>query len=548
MRAVFHVPAPAWLALLGAVLLPALFTGCAKRPVVPARAHPPRVLHIGNGVEPHSLDPHTAAGTAERRILIGLFEGLVTADGKTPGRVVPGVAERWEISADGLTYLFHLRADAVFSNGAPVGAGDFVAAYRRLLSPKLGAPLAYLLHPIHQAEAYHRGKLADFDAVGIRAPDPRTLQLTLDHPAPYLLALLGTNPAFAPVSLAAITAHGDADSPGNPWARAGSLVGNGPFVLDDWRPHRRIVLRKNPRYWQAAAVALDEIDFLPVEDAGTEERAFRAGMLDLTDFVPVSKIAVYKEREPAALRTDPILGVNYFLVNTTAAPLSDERVRRALAMSINREALVSQVTRAGQRVASCFTPPGTGGYTCRASVASDAAGARRLLAEAGYPGGKGLTEIELLFNTSESRRLVAEAVQEMWRHELGVTVRLRNEEWKVYLDSRARMNYQLAFGAWQGYDDPSGFLENFVTGGPNNQTGFAEPAYDQALADASREADPAARLEHFQEAEALLLGRLPVIPLYFLTHSYLIKPAVRGWFPNAADVHPWQRVEMTNDE
>jgi len=527
------------LLLLLAALLPA--AGCPRRETAVQRGNREQVLHRGLGYEPTDLDPQLATGIAEGNVIAGLFEGLVTEDPRDL-HPVPGVAERWEISPDGLTYTFFLRADARWSNGRPVTAQDFVDSWQRILTPSLGAENAGLLHVLRGAEAFHRGLTKDFSRVGAAANGPRTLRVTLEHPAPSFLALL-TQWAWSPVYLPAIAAGGPVYERGNRWTRPGRIVGNGPFVLKSWAADRLIVLEKSATYWDAAQVRLQAIHFYPIDSLDAEERAFRAGQLHLTDALPGAKVDTYRRDAPQFLRIDPYLGTYYYAFNVRRPYLGDARIRRALALAVDRRAIVEKILRGGQTPAAAFTPPGLAGYVPAAGLATDFAEARRLLAEAGYPGGKGLPPFELLFNNSESHRLVAEAVQEMWRRELGVEVRLFNQELKVVQASRRSGDFQILRGDWiADYPDPASFLDVWRGGNGNNFTGWADPDYDALLFAAERTVDHAARVALWQKAEALLLGAVPIIPLYHYTHVFLIQPSVRGWFPTPLDHHPYKYV------
>lgn len=528
---------PLALPLLAAFAAP----GCLKRDTPVQVGNREQVLHRGIGYEVTELDPHLVTGVAEGNVLRALFEGLVT-EHPADLRPVPGVAERWDVSPDGLVYTFHLRANARWSNGEPVTARDFVESFRRILTPSLAADYANMLYILQGAEAFHKGTQSDFSQVGATAPDPRTLRLTLEHPAPYFLSLI-TNPPWYPVPLATIEKHGPAHQRGNPWTRAGNLVSNGPYLLKKWQPNQVIVAEKFPGYWDAATARLNAIHFYPLDSVDAEERAFRAGQLHLTEFAPVSKIDAYRRHSPHLLRLDPYLGTYFYRLNTRRPPLNDVRVRRALALAVDREAIVSKILRGGQRPAHALTPPGTAGYTAAASVASDAAAARQALKEAGFDGGRGFPPLDLLFNTSENHRIVAEALQEMWRRELGLEVRLTNQELKVTHAARRAGDFQILRSDWIGdYLDPLTFLDIFRSDSGNNYTGWTNREYDAALFAAARTADPAARLALLQKAEALLLAEVPLIPLYHYTHVFLLQPAVKGWHPNLLDHHPYKHV------
>jgi oligopeptide transport system substrate-binding protein len=527
----------ATLCLFAAILA---FSGCAKRETLVERGNREQVLLRGIGPEPASLDPHLATQAADYSVLSALFEGLVAED-PVDLHPVPGVAERWEVSPDDLTYMFHLRANARWSNGDPVTAQDFVASYRRVLTPSLGAEYAYLLYVVQGAEAFHRDQSADFAAVGIAAPDAHTLRITLAHPTPYFLSMLG-QPVWFPVHLPTIEKNGPAAQRGNPWARPGTLVGNGPFTLVEWRVGQRIVAARSPTYWDAAAVRLREIDFYPFT-VDAEERAFRAAQLHVTDALPPVKIDAYRRASPSLLRIDPLLGTYFYRLNIGRPPLNDVRVRRALALAVDRRAIVEKILRGDQLPASAFTPPGMAGYAPPSGFATDFASARHLLAEAGFPGGKGLPTLELLFNSSESHRAIAEVVQETWRLELGIEVRLVNMENNSVLDARRTGSFQILRSSWTAdFGDPQNALALWTSDSGNNFTGWSDATYDALLRQAEFATDSAQRLSLLQQAEARLLEAAPLIPIYYYTHVFLLQPSVKGWHPTLLDHHPYKHV------
>ncbi len=511
----------------------ALASACVRKDETPvARGDREQILYTSIGPEPADLDPHKTTGLLEADILRSLGEGLVNLDSRDL-HPTPAAAERWEISPDGLSYVFHLRPNLRWSDGAPLRAANFVAGFRRTLAPEVASELSYLLWPIRNAEPFNKNQLSDFSQVGVRAVDPQTVEITLERPTAWFLELLAQR-MFYP--------EREDDNKAWPW------MGNGAFVLKRWDHQRELVAEPNPYYWNAPAVRLHQIHFVELEDMQTEERAFRTGLVHKTARLPPGKIESYRREHPELLRIDPVLSVYYYLVNTARPPLADARVRRALAMSIDRRAIVEHVTHGGQQPAEAFTPPGTGGYTARAGIPFDPEGARRLLAEAGYPGGRDFPPVELLFNTNESHRLVAEAVQAMWKRELGIDVQILNQEWKVFLQSVSSGDFQIARASWAGaYLDPNTFLEIFLSGGSNNHSGFADARYDALLNEAAQTAEPAARLELFQEAEARLLEAVPVLPIYDYTHPYLMRPSVRGWTANALDYHLYQEVSLERD-
>jgi oligopeptide transport system substrate-binding protein len=518
-----------------------LSTGCLRRETAVQKGNREQVLHRGIGADPTDLDPHVATNLAEVDLVSALFEGLVVED-PVDLHPVPGVAARWDISPDQLIYTFHLRPEARWSDGKPVTAQDFVASWRRVLTPSLGAENAGMLYVLRGAEAFHKGAAKDFASVGVTATDSHTVRVVLEHPTAYFLSLL-THPAWLPVPLATVTAHGDAYARGVPWTRPGRLVGNGAFQLKAWQPNHEIVVEKSPTYWDAARVRLNGIHFHPIDNLDAEERSFRSGQLHLTYVLPFGKADAYRRTSPHLLRTDPYLNTYFLRLNVRQSALSNERVRRALALAVDRTAIVEKILRGGQQAATAITPPGMPGYTPPPGTASDVEAARALLVEAGFPGGKGLPALEMLYNTSANNRLIAEAVQEMWRRDLGVEVRLHNQEFKTVLSERRAGRYQILLSDWVGdYLDPTTFLDLWRSDNGNNHTGWASSEYDALLFAAARTTDPAARADQLQRAEALMLAAAPVIPIYYNTHVFLIQPAVKGWHPTLLNHHPYKHV------
>ena len=538
------IPRPRLRTLIGAICLiaAAFTTACGKRTTQVEQGNRDQVLYLGCGAEPSGLDPHIVTGVTEHYILLALLEGLVTRDPKTLD-IRPGVAQAWTISEDGRTYTFHFDPAARWSNGDPVVAGDFVFSFKRILSPALGAPYAYMLYPMRGAKAFHTGEVKDFDAVGVSAPDDATLTIELESPTPYFLSLL-THYSWWPVHPPTILKHGAMTDRISDWTRPGNFVGNGPFLLKSWRLNDRIVVTKNPGYRDAASVRLNGIHFLPLA-TDAEERAFRAGFIHLSYSVPSHRIDWYEKNRPGNIRFDTYLGTYYYALNTHVPPLDDPRVRKALAYAINREDLTQHILRAGQQPAYHFTPPGTNGYTPEAGFAYDPDQARALLAEAGFPGGKGFPKIELLYNTSEAHRTLALAIQQMWKTELGIDIELFNQEWKVYLATRESGDFQIVRAGWIGdYDDPDTFLSLLTSASGNNHSGWSNAAYDALIAQSRSTRDRSTRNALFQKAETLLLDAMPVIPVYFYVRSLLIDEAVHGWYPNILDYHPYNEIYL----
>jgi oligopeptide transport system substrate-binding protein len=532
---------PALFCRLLVAFLVAAAAGCLKRETAVERGNRDQVLHRGMGADPADLDPHVATNIAEIDLASALFEGLVTEE-PVDLQPVPGVASRWELSPDQLTYTFYLRPNARWSDGRPVTAHDFIASWRRVLTPSLASENAGMLYVLRGAEAFHKGVAKDFAQVGVSAPDAQTLRVTLEHPTAYFLSLL-THPTWLPVPLETIAASGNAYARGTAWTRPGKHVGNGAFKLKDWQPNHRIILEKSPTYWDAATVRLAAIHFYPIESLDAEERAFRSGQLHLTYGLPFGKVDAYRASSSPLLRTDPYLNTYFFRLNVRSAPLSNEKIRRALALAVDRQAIVEKLLRGGQTSATAVTPAGLPDYTPPAGSPLDLTAARALLTEAGFPGGKGLPPLELLHNTSGNNRLIAEAVQEMWKRDLGIEVQLVNQEYKVVLAERRSGRYQILLGDWVGdYLDATTFLDLWRSDSGNNHTGWASTEYDALLFAAARAADPAARAAQLQQAEAVMLHAAPVIPIYYNTHAFLAQPSVKGWHPTLLDHHPYKHV------
>jgi oligopeptide transport system substrate-binding protein len=494
-----------------------------------------QVLHYGNGSEPQGLDPHVVTGVPENHIIRALFEGLAVKNPYTL-EPEPGVAESWDISDDGRRITFHINPQARWSNGDPVTADDYVWTWMRALHPKTGNLYAYMLFPVAGAEAFFKGETEDFGDVGVKAPDPRTLVVTLTEPTPYFIQLMDHYSTFA-LHRPTIEKHGQFTDRFTKWTRAENIVSNGPFVLEEWLLNRRITVRKSDTYWDRDRVRLNRVVFYPTENGVSEERGFRAGQLHRTETVPLDKIPVYQAMEDSPYFQAPYLGTYYYLINTTRPPLDDPRVRRALSMAVDRELLARTVMQASVVPAYSITPPGTLGYQPPKIFDYDPEAARALLAEAGYPEGENWPGIEIVYNTLEAHRKIAEAVQQMLKSNLGIEVTIANQEWKVYLDSITQKDFDLGRRGWIGdYVDPNNFLDLFITGGGNNNTGFADPVYDELiLRRAPKAKSREERYALFFEAETRLMEQMPIIPIYTYTSRHLIHPAVCGMPSNLMD-------------
>ena len=504
-------------------------------------------LHWGNGTEPQSLDPHIATGVPEHHIISSLMEGLVNKDGETL-EPRPGVAKSWDISADGRVYTFYLRQDARWSNGDLHNAHDYVWSWWRALQPALGNLYAYMYFPIANAKAYYDGEISDFSQVGVKALGDYVLQVTLTEPIPYFLQLLDHYSTY-PVHRATIEKFGTADQRGTRWTFEGNIVGNGAFQLKEWKINRRITVERNPRYWNAENVRLNQVVFYPTENVTTEERMFRAGQLHYSG-IPSDKIQAYSQSDDPSLRIQPYLGVYFYRLNVDKPQLSDKRVRRALGMTINRDQLVSQITKGGQIPAYAITPPGTMGYYPESDLTFDPEGAKKLLAEAGYPNGEGFPTTEILYNTSEGHRKIAVALQQMWKKHLNIDVVLLNQEWKVYLDTVSNHHYEIARAGWIGdYVDPNNFLDMFLCNGGNNRTRWCNPEYDQIILQQVPKAKThQQRLELFQKAETILLDEMPVIPIYISTSNNLVHSTVKNFGRNILNQANYREMYLESEK
>lgn len=504
-----------------------------------------QILYFNIGGEVQNLDPHTVTGLPEARVLRALLEGLVQ---KNPHDLtpLPGVAKSWEISEDGTLYTFHLRDDAYWSNGDRVRAQDFVYAWKRILSPGLAAEYAYNLYPLKGARAYHEGTLKDFNQVGVSALDDITLMVVLESPTSYFLQLLDHYSSF-PVHPPTLERFG-ALKRNTRWTHPKNFIGNGPFVLKEWKINQKITVQKNPRYWDAQNIHLNAIEFYPIDNIGVEERMFRTGRLHITAGISPEKIQHYRENMPEALFLQPYLASYYYEINVKHAPLDDRRVRRALGLAINRKQ-ITRLLKGGQEPAYALTPSGIAGYIPPVGIAFDPQQARKLLDEAGYYREDAPPiELELLYNTSESHRQIGVAIQQMWQKYLDVQVTLNNQEWKVYLQTRNNGDFQVARAGWVGdYADPNNFLDLMTSFSGNNRTQWANAEYDNLIERASRTADQDERHQIFKLAESLLMHEMPVIPIYRYNNTRLVHPMVKGWHANLMDHHHYGDIYIASE-
>lgn len=386
------------------------------------------------------------------------------------------------------------------------------------------------------------GVLVAFDKLGgLRTPDPRTLVVNLTDPIPYFPNLVAFYTLF-PVHRASVEEHG------NPlWTKAENIITNGPYKLQLRRLRDRLRLEKNDDYYNADQVSLRTVDFLSMEGENTALNMYETGQLDWVTSPPETVLEALKDRED--FYNAPQLSVYFYRLNVARPPLDNVLVRRAIAMAIDRVEIVEQVTKTGQIPATTIVPPGLAGYRSAQGFEPDVTKARELLSEAGFPGGRGIPRLTILYNTSEGHRSIAEVIQQQLQNNLNIAVELQNMEWGSFLDKVQQTDYQVARAGWiADYPDPNTFLDMWVTDGPQNNTNWSNRQYDQLIADAARETDPKQRLQILRQAEQIWVDELPAIPMYFYTSVNLVKPNVRGFFPTAQDLHPLQLLRFEDGE
>ena len=501
-----------------------------------------RIFRFDNQAEPEDQDPGKMSGQPDGRVARIMYEGLCVSDPKTLAPL-PGQAYRWDVSADKRTYTFHMRPHLEWSDGTPLTARDFLWSWRRVLTPATAARYVAIMYPIRNAQAFnqdstHRVRVED---VGLAAPDDSTFVVTLEHPTSYFLSLT-TFYTFLPVPRAAIEKWGDR------WTRPEHVVCNGAFVLDYWRQNDRFEFHRNPRYWDAAHVRLDRVIAYSVDDLNTGLNLYKSGVFDWLPSGGISAPFIPYLREYADYRTGDYQATYFYSVNVTQPPLDNVWLRRALEWSVDRDAIARDLLKGSRRPWGNLTPVGYPGYVHPPGYTYDPAKARACLARAGYPGGRGLPRLSILFNTSEDHRRIAEALQAMWKNVLGIDVELSNQEWGSYLEATATLHYQIARRSWIGdYLDPMTFLDMWTTGNGNNRTGWHSAAYDALIQAAEAEPDTAKRLAMLSRAEAIVLDQGIIIPIYHYTTNELVKPYVRGLYPNLLDVHELKYVWIDPD-
>jgi oligopeptide transport system substrate-binding protein len=518
------------LVIAGALALAACGASAPARPPCP----PGKVcLHSGNTNDPVSLDPHKTTGTWESRILSDALMGLTQDD--PAGEPVPGMATRWETTPDGLTWTFHLR-EATWSDGVPVTADDFVFALRRILEPETASEYASVLYLIKNGQAVNEGKVPS-TTLGVRSLGPRTLEITLEHPAPYLPELAKHQTMF-PVPKHVVTKYGDA------WSQPRHYVSNGPYLVTSWRLGDHVRLSKNPRFYEADKVCIDEIYYYPTNDAISAERRVLRGELHNNSDIQSNRIARLREKNARFVRTHTYVGTAYLAFNTNLKPFKDARVRQALSMAIDREFITRKLLRGGQTPAYTFVPPGIANYTpakppawATWSFERRQAEARRLLAEAGY-GPDNPLKVTIKHRNSADPMLFMPAIQADWK-QVGVQALLAQNEGQIAYAAYRVRDFDVADAAWiADYNDAMSFLylQQSATG-PQNYGDYKNPRYDALLARADNEPDGKVRAGFLAQAEAIMLRDAPVAPVFFYVNKNLVSPQVTGWVDNIVDHH-----------
>jgi oligopeptide transport system substrate-binding protein len=501
---------------------------------------PPAILLRGNGPDPDSLDPHKARSTESMTVLRDLFEGLTRLDRNAV--TVPAAAESWTVSDDGRLYTFKLRPGVRWSNGDPLVADDFVAGLRRLVNPATASQYAQVIDVILNAPDIVAGKKPP-DSLGIAAPDPQTVVITLSSPAPYLPGLMA-HPSIAPLHRPSHEKFGDR------FARPGDQVSNGAFVATEWLQGSYIRATRNTHYWNNAANKLDGVKYVQIADENAELRAYRAGELHCTVVVPRGQFDWIKENLSAELHVAPQLSTYYYGFNLDKPLFKDPRLRRALSMAIDRERLANSVLRVGELPAFSWVPPGVNNYTQQSfdyaamPAASRIEAARKLLAEAGFTRDKPL-KFELRYNAGEVHTKVAVAVASMWKESLGVEANLAAVEFKSLFEAIDRREVDMYRLSWVGdYNDAYTFLQYLKGGFGINLPHYSSAAYDALLDEASRQTDASRRRALLEQAERTMLADHPLIPLYFYVNKHLVKPELKGWYDNVMNVVYSQDLEL----
>ncbi len=517
-----------------AILLPFVIAAYTGMKAAPGRAD---FVFVNQG-DVSSLDPAIATGIPEGRILMATSEGLASLHPRTL-KPTPACAESWKRTDNGKTVVFELRKSLRWSNGDSLTAEDFLYSWKRFLDPDTASPYAYLLWDVKGAKEHTKGAGTDA-GLGLSAPDPFTFVVKLERACPYFESLTAFYPLY-PVNRECIASRENASRTGTGCSR---IITNGPFKVKERLLKDRIRLVKNPCYWDAENVALNTIDALAVSSPMTALNLYLTGEVDWINKVPPIVLPFVRDRKDFSL--SPNLGTNFLRFNTKTPSLHDERVRRAISLAIDKEALVKYVLKGGQVPADSFVPPGIPGYTPPRCKVHDAREARSLLDAAGFPGGAGFPELHILYSADETNRDLTEVISMQLKKNLNIRIHPLAQERKGYFVSQNTLSYQICLCSWLGdYLDVSTFLDVFIGSSGNNRTGWKKPEYDTLLERAAVEMDPVKRASLFAGAEQLLLAEMPIAPLYFRTTANMIKPGWEGYHDNIQDVHPLKHLRRS---
>jgi len=560
--------------VLIAVFLVSFFGGLS---VVPSAKAVAQEVTYNLAMEPDSIDPAVTWGIADANVELQVFDGLTRLDNKNTPQ--PAIAKSWTISKDRKTYLFTLR-DAYWTNGTPVTAYDFEYAWKRVLTPEFAASYAYQLYYVYGGQAFNTSirvgskyyvqaadakgnpltkKVGGKDVpvpnmakeidpsknVGVRALDAKTLKVYLQSPTVYFLALTAF-PTLMPVCKAVVSTN-------DKWAvDVKTYVTNGPFKLTEWSHNEKMTFVKNPTYWDKDKVKLTKITYLMVTDESTALSMFQSGQMDVGSTVPLSELPKLVASGDAKIF--PMLGTYFSVFNVAKKPFNDVRIRKAMSLAINRQQITISITRGGQIPALTIVPygvadavPGSDFRTVGGSYFkdNDLVTAKALLAQAGYPNGKGFPAFTYLYNTSSAHKAIAEALQQMWKKNLGITCTLRSEEAGVWVDDRTNGNFDVTRGSWIGdYMDPNTFLDMWVTGSGTNMAGWSNKTYDALIAKAKVTTDPKARMATLHAAEKILMTNMPIAPIYYYTNPVLLSKHVKNFYQSALSFVDWKNAYM----
>ena len=512
------------LLLLSAVMVITLFTACGSdkggtKPIV-----------YNMGATPKTIDPQLNSAVEAGSVIVHCFEGLTRKDAE--GRIIPGIAEKWEMNEDGTKFTFYLR-DAKWSDGKPVTADDFVYAWRRAVDPESECEYAYQLWYIKNGEAITNGEMSP-EELGVKALDEKTLEVELEAPCSYFLQLTSF-PTLFPVRQDVIEEHGEG------WANdPETYITNGPMVVTEFVVNEKIVMKKSDTYWDKNSIKADELVFTMIDDQASELSAFEAGEIDFADSIPAEEIPrLYEEGK---LIIKPQLGTYFFCLNVEKEPLNDPKVRKALALAIDRQYIIDHAAKNFAIPAYAWVPPGmpdveegtdfreVGGNYIGENFDQNVAEAKKLMEEAGFPNGEGFPELTLLYNDGAGHKAIAEAVQDMWKNNLGINIKLDSQEWAVFQETRNQGNYEIARHGWIGdYLDPMTMLDMWISSSGQNDSRWKNSEYDELIDLAKKSGDQKERMEAMHKAEEIIMTEMPIIPVYYYTDTYLINPDIEGF-------------------